>query len=159
MSKYGPGRRTLEFSPERLALVLLGILGVAVTIQSARLSLGNLHAPGPGFMPFLLGASMILLSILSYLEIPPAAGGKKETPWRAEKPILLIFGGLLLYLALLDLLGFYVTTFSLLVYLMRSCGEKQYRRCLWVSGVTVAVVYVVFFKLFIIPFPEGLWGL
>jgi putative tricarboxylic transport membrane protein len=110
-------------------------------------------------MPFLLGIAMVLLSGRSYLEISPIAAGEKMNDGQEKRPILLIFGGLILYLALMDLLGFYVSTFLLLIYLMRTCGEKQYWRSLWISGITVIVVYVVFYKLFIIPFPEGLLGI
>jgi len=148
-----------KFSWEASALVFFMVLGAAVMVQAARLSLGNLYNPGPGFMPFLLGGSMVLLSILSYLEISPVANGERAGDWQEKKPILLILGGLILYLVLVDLLGFWGSTFFLLVYLMRTCGEKRYRRCLWISGVTVIAVYWVFYRLFIIPFPEGLLGI
>ena len=159
MSQDAAKSKNRKFSWEPFTLVLFIVLGGAVMAQSARLSLGNLHNPGPGFVPFFLGMAMVLLSVLSYLEISPIAAGEKMNDGREKKPILLIFGGLILYLALMDLLGFYVSTFLLLMYLMRTCGEKQYWRSLWISGVTVVVVYLVFFKLFIIPFPEGLLGI
>ncbi|MBP1723967.1 MAG: tripartite tricarboxylate transporter TctB family protein [Deltaproteobacteria bacterium] len=159
MSRDTAKRKNWKFGWEHFALVLFIVLGGAVMTQSTRLSLGNLHNPGPGFMPFLLGIAMVLLSGRSYLEISPIAAGEKMNDGQEKKPILLIFGGLILYLALMDLLGFYVSTFLLLIYLMRTCGEKQYWRSLWISGITVIVVYVVFYKLFIIPFPEGLLGI
>jgi hypothetical protein len=79
--------------------------------------------------------------------------------WKEEKPILFIFGGLILYLFLMNVLGFYVSTFLLLMYLIRACGLKEGWRSVWISAVTVIVVYVVFYKLFIIPFPEGVLGI
>ena len=144
---------------DRLVLILFVILGGGVVILSARLSLGNLHNPGPGFMPFLLGISMVFLSVLSCLEISPVAADEKKKSWHEEKPILFIFAGLIIYLSLMDLLGFYITTFLLLGYLMRVCGEERYRRIFWISGATVVVVYGVFSKIFLIPFPEGFLGI
>jgi putative tricarboxylic transport membrane protein len=154
-AKYDSMRLTLD----RLVLILFIVLGGGIMAQSVNLSLGNFHNPGPGFMPFILGFSMILLSLLSYVESRPEADRQKMNLWEEEKPILIIFGGLVLYLFLMNVLGFYVPTFLLLMYLMRSCGEKKHWRSLWISVVTVIIVYVVFYKLFIIPFPEGVWGI
>jgi hypothetical protein len=149
-------RKESQFSWERLSLVLFILLGGGVITQSAWLSLGNLHNPGPGFVPFFLGATMILLSVLSYWGSAPGEAGEKKSDGHEKKPILLLLGGLILYLALMELLGFYVSTFLLLVFLMRTCGEKRFGRSLWISGLTMIVVYLVFYRLFIIPFPEGL---
>jgi len=149
----------MRLNLDRVALFVFVVIGIGVIVQSTRLSLGNLHNPGPGFMPLLLGVSMVILSVLSCLEISPAFPKEKTNFWEEHKSILQIFVGLVLYLALAEVLGFYVTTFLLLMYLMRSCGENRYGRSFWISGITVIIVYVVFYKLFIIPFPEGVLGI
>jgi putative tricarboxylic transport membrane protein len=150
---------SMRLSLDRLVLILFIVLGGGIMAQSVNLSLGNFHNPGPGFMPFILGFSMILLSLLSYVESRPEADRQKMNLLKEEKPILLIFGGLILYLFLMNILGFYVSTFLLLMYLIRACGLKEGWRSVWISAATVIVVYVVFYKLFIIPFPEGVLGI
>ena len=149
----------MRLTLDRLVLILFIVLGGGIMAQSVNLSLGNFHNPGPGFMPFILGFFMILLSLLSYVESRPEADRQKMNLWEEEKPILIIFGGLVLYLFLMNVLGFYVPTFLLLMYLIRACGRKRAGGVVWISVVTVIIVYVVFYKLFIIPFPEGVWGI
>ncbi len=149
----------MRFNPERLVLILFVVLGGGIMAQSLNLSLGNFHNPGPGFMPFILGFSMVLLSLLSYLESRSKPNCEKMNLWEAEKPILLIFGGLILYLGVMNVLGYSFSTFLLLIYLMRACGLRNGWRRVWISAVTVIVVYIVFYRLFIIPFPEGVLGI
>jgi hypothetical protein len=92
-----------------------------VIVESLRLSLDDIHNPGPGFMPFALGISLLLLSLLVFLvpgEKPKEAGLNRE----ALKRNLLILAGLVIYMLLFKPLGFYLTTFLLLVYLMKLSG-------------------------------------
>ena len=62
------------------------ILGMGMCIGSIKLKLGNFHTPGPGFMPFLSGASLgifgLILIVLNYFcEI--RGMGKKQRMKRA----------------------------------------------------------------------------
>jgi hypothetical protein len=66
---------------------------------------------------------------------------------------------LIAYLLLFKVLGFYVDTFLLMVYLIKISGEKGYKRPLLVSLLTMAVTYLLFYKLLFIPFPQGLLGI
>ncbi|MCX5820051.1 MAG: tripartite tricarboxylate transporter TctB family protein [Deltaproteobacteria bacterium] len=149
----------MKWTADRIVLILFIVLGGGVMAQSVRLSLGTLHNPGPGFLPFFLGLSMVVLAGLSYLEPPQKGTTVEKKFWKEEKPILFIAGGLLLYLALMKVLGFYLDTLLLIVYLMRCFGERRYRRSFTLSVAIVVVVYLIFYKLFIIPFPEGIFGL
>jgi hypothetical protein len=136
------------------------LLGIFVMMESRNLSLGDGHAPGPGFVPFFLGVSMAGLSLLSF--IAPDTGIPGDAfwnDWRKGRNILLVFASLVLYLGFLKLLGFYVATFFLLVGLMKLSGEEGYKRCVVCSLFTIVVIYWVFYKLFIIPFPPGILSL
>jgi len=105
-------------------------------------------------MPFALGIVLLLLSLLVVL-VP----GKKpkEAVWdrNALKRNLLILAGLLVYMLLFKPLGFYLATFLLLVYLMKLSGEKKLKRSLAISFITVFLIYIVFYRLLVIPFPQG----
>jgi hypothetical protein len=126
-----------------------------VIVESLRLSLDDIHNPGPGFMPFALGISLLLLSLLVFLvpgEKPKEAGWN----WDALKRNLFILAGLLIYMLLFKPLGFYLATFLLLVYLMKLSGEKGLKRSVVISFVTVFLIYIVFYRLLVIPFPQGI---
>jgi putative tricarboxylic transport membrane protein len=144
----------------RAVSIVFLILSCLVMIESVRLKLNTIHNPGPGFMPFSLGLSLALLSILSFF-FPDL---RKKGPafwndWRRGQSTFYVFAGLIAYLLLFKLLGFYVGTFLLMVYLIKISGEKGYKRLLLVSLLTMAVTYLLFYKLLFIPFPQGVLGI
>jgi len=49
-----------------------------------------------------------------------------------------------------------LATFLLLVYLMKLSGEKGLKRSVVISFVTVFLIYIVFYRLLVIPFPQGI---
>ena len=106
-------------------------------------------------MPFVLGITLLLLSLLVVL-MP----GKKprETVWHrnALKRNLLILVSMPIYMLLFKPLGFYLATFLLLVYLMKLSGEKGLKKSVAISFVTVFLIYIVFYRLLVIPFPQGI---
>lgn len=144
----------------RVVSIAFLILSCLVMIESVRLKLNTIHNPGPGFMPFFLGLSLAILSILSLL----FGNLRKKEPvfwkgWQKGQSTLYIFAGLIAYLLLFKVLGFYVDTFLLMVYLIKISGEKGYKKPLFVSLLTMAVTYLLFCKLLFIPFPQGLLGI
>lgn len=145
---------------DRLASVVLLILSSLVMIESIRLKLDNIHNPGPGFMPFFLGLSLALLSILS-LFFPDARTKVAAfwNDWQRGKSTFYIFAGSIAYLLLFKILGFYIDTFLLMLYLLKLSGEKGYKRPLLVSLLTMVVTYLLFYKLLFIPFTRGILGI
>ena len=111
-------------------------------------------------MPFFLGLSLAFLSILSFF-FPDRR--KKEpafwSGWRRGQSTYFMLAGLIAYLLLFRVLGFYIATFLLMVYLIKISGEKGYRRPFFVSLLTMVVTYLLFYKLLFIPFPQGFLGI
>lgn len=135
------------------------MLAVLVMIESVRLSLDTIHSPGPGFVPFFLGLSLAVLSLLSLLV--PDQQVKTEAfwnNWERGRNIFLIFAGLGIYLLLLRSAGFFIGTFLLMIYLMKFSGEKGYKRAVVTSALTMVFIYFLFYKLLSIPFPKGMVG-
>jgi len=133
------------------------IFSCLIMVESVRLKLDDVHNPGPGFMPFFLGLSLAVLSIL-FLSFPDPRrkGAAFWNDWQRGKSTFYIFAGLTVYLLLFKILGFYIDTFLLMVFLQKFSGEKGYRRPLLISLLTTGVTYVLFYKLLFIPFPQGL---
>ena len=145
---------------DRVASIVFFILSVYVILDSITYSLGNLHNPGPGFVPFFLGIVMALLTVISFWI--PDKRENKTAFWnnrRKGKNIFFIILGLVIYVLLINILGFYIESFLLMVYLMRLSGESEYKRIVLISIPTIVVVYIVFDKLLIIPFPRGILGI
>jgi hypothetical protein len=133
-----------------------GLLGILVVIRSVGLSLGTPRQPGPGFVPFLLGLALIALPLLALLErrSRPASESGRGRPGS----VLATAVGFGLYVLVLDRLGFYLASFLLLVLLTRVAGERRYGRAVAAAAISLLVVYLLFDRVFLIPFPPGLLG-
>jgi len=140
--------------------IIFLILSCLAMMSSVRLRLNNVHNPGPGFMPFFLGFSLAVLSILS-LFFPDFRnkGVALWKDWQRGRSTFYIFIGLVAYLLLFKILGFYIDTFLLMFSLQKVSGEKGYKRPLLVSLLTMGITYLLFYKLLFIPFTQGLFGI
>lgn len=80
-------------------------------------------------MPFFLGLSLAILSILSlFFPDPRKKVAAFWNDWQRGQTIFYIFAGLIVYLLLFKILGFYIDTFLLMVYLLKLSGEKGYEK-------------------------------
>jgi hypothetical protein len=129
-------------------------------IESVRLRIDNVQEPGPGFVPFFLGLTLAVLSTLSLiLPYPQKKGAAFWNDWQNGRSIISIFTGLVVYLLLFKILGFYIDTFLLMIFLLKMFGESGYKRPLLISLLTVGATYLLFHKLLFIPFPKVLLGI
>jgi hypothetical protein len=145
---------------DRIVSAVFLVFSCLIMIESVRLKLDDIHEPGPGFFPFFLGLTLAVLTILS-LFFPDLR--KKEVlfwkDWQRGKSTLYVFVGLIAYLLLFRILGFYIDTFLLMFFLQKVSGEKGYRRPFLVSLLTMGITYLLFYKLLFIPFTRGLLGI
>jgi hypothetical protein len=138
------------------------ILGICICTASFKLGMGDLHRPGPGFMPFLAGAllgvcGIVLLASTIFNE------EKKITPGKAVekknwKMILYTLVALFCYALLLQPVGFYTTTTLFLFFLFKLSTPKKWIAPLTSTAITVSVSYIIFSLLLKIQFPGGIIG-
>jgi len=156
---FGPKRRDMK-KYDIIPIIFWMALSIFMMVLSIRLGLGKSHNPGPGFMPFLLGLLLILIS--SYLFLNSIV--KKENGDRRIKDkqgqinfikIGLVSASLFVYALVLDRLGYLIGTFLLLTILFRSVGLKRWTSLLIISALTVLITYFVFTS-FGLRFPEGI---
>ncbi|HSE85218.1 MAG TPA: tripartite tricarboxylate transporter TctB family protein [Candidatus Binatia bacterium] len=115
-----------------------GLFWLAIAIffaadSFARLKLGTLHQPGPGFFPFWAGVALALLSLISLFRSLKKRDMLSLCGLKSSK-LLLVTGALLAYLLLLDTLGFLTVTFLFLLLLFR----LEYRR--WGFSAVLALI-------------------
>jgi len=128
---------------------------------SYKYGLGKLNNPGPGFLPFLLGTILFLISS-SLLARPLLFGkGDKKGSVKEKKSgenlgkILITFVSLFAYTFLLELLGYLIGTFLLLIILFWCAGIKRWSFVLTISALTVLATYFLFSYL-AVRFPMGI---
>jgi putative tricarboxylic transport membrane protein len=141
-------------------------LGIGICIGSIKLKLGNLNTPGPGFLPFLSGASLGLFGlILTFLatragleERENVKGQKNLVNWdwkRVINPLITLFI-LVVYVLALEPLGFLLTTFICLLLLFKLPEPKEWLMPLVLSFSATAFSYLLFSVWLQCQFPKGL---
>ncbi len=166
--------RRLARSP--LVCVFL-LLGVALCYAATRLSMRTLDGgPGPGLLPAALGALMTVLALWVLWSEPPRVGsvgsvgpvGPGGTGELSGAPrfsalptrVAAMAGGLALYAAVLEALGFVIATAALVGGLLALFNERNRGRLAALGLAGAAGAYWVFHTLLRVPLPAdpaGLW--
>ena len=132
--------------------------GLFVMVESYRLSLGTLRKPGEGLLPFLGGAGVALLSIILLISPSIRASIKtveKELPTRYAN-LLIVLLGLLVYVLLLEWLGFLISTFLLMGFFLRAIEPKKWWVLFLTSFISSLLAWVVFKVWLGIQLPMGI---
>lgn len=137
-------------------------LAIVICYGSVRLSLGDLNQPGPGFFSFLAGAFIGILSFIVILQSFKERNGATtksfwEHPQQAKKTAYVLIA-LILYTVGMHYLGFVLSTFLFLGFLLRGIFPQPWRLVLIASSLATAVVYLIFTHWLLVPFPTGILG-
>jgi putative tricarboxylic transport membrane protein len=139
-------------NPDRSsALICLGF-AIAVGIEAFRLGPGKLGTPGPGLTPLFYASVLAFLSLILFLR----SRGASNLPaivlrWRSILSILAI---LLVYGLTIELLGYVICTFLVMILLLRRGGVSWIGSFLFSGGATV-VVNLLFVRWLAVPLPIG----
>lgn len=143
-------------------LPILFWIGFSLLVMSFsyKLGLGGFHNPGPGFMPFLVGLLLFVISFYPLIKFLCKTGGETNVEEKRSqanlKKIALVVGSLFAYALLLENLGYLITTSLLLFLLFSSMGSKKWWSALMASVLTALVTYYGF-TFFGVLFPAGIW--
>ena len=146
------------------AAISLFVFGGITAAPSLQLPLGAPRMPGSGFFPLVLGLALMALAaghgVHIYRARPKAAA--VETPAAPAAPggdgatrrVVLFVAGVIAAVALLQPLGYVLSSFLLMLVLLRILGLR-----LWYSVaialLSAAACYVVFVRWLKIPLPSG----
>ena len=132
----------------------------AVCAESLRLKVGNFHAPGPAFLPFFAGALLGILSLISLAQTWREKEAEEAGPWVGIPFVKLglLLGVLFVYTALLDVLGFILGTFLLLLFLFRVVEPVGWKTVVLVTLLTMGGTYLLFGILIESSLPKGFLG-
>lgn len=145
---------------------VLAITGFALTFgfegDIANYRYGAGGWPRALFAAMLLFATIQLLATLRALNRDGDGGNAAEG---CDDAASVVIGGLplrtvavpVIYIALLQPVGFFVATPPFLAAVMMSMGERRPLHILLVTGLIYAIVILVFIKLLYVPLPVGTW--
>jgi putative tricarboxylic transport membrane protein len=142
------------------------LLGIGMCLGSIKLKLGDFHAPGAGFLPFVAGALLAIFGLILMFsfrvsqtrEEKDAESRKDLTKQRGKNflnPLLTVVI-LLGYILLLEPLGFLLTTFICLLLLFKLSEPRKWVTPLVLSSATAMLSYLVFSVWLQCQLPKGL---
>jgi hypothetical protein len=136
--------------------------GTIISLAALRYDLGTLASPGTGFMPFLAGLTMVLLSLIGLgygtLRRKEGAGWNPPLRGRQWKKPLLVLAALFAYSIMLNNLGFSLCTALFIGFLLRSVKPQKWPVVICGSVFTAIGAYGIFEMWLKAQLPKGPWG-
>jgi hypothetical protein len=140
------------------AALFLLVLSVGAGIMAFRLGLGGIHNPGPGLIPFGTAGLLGIMSIGLLLKNLPTSQTRREAGiFRGVQwgTLILVLSSLLVYAMVLNLLGFTIATFLLMVLLLKGIGGQKLWRSLALAALIVIGNHLIFVFWLGCLFPKG----
>ncbi len=144
---------------DRIGLYCFLAFSIFVCEESWRLGLGNLHLPGPGFLPFGASAIIVVLAIIRLMLGRKQRVASKEPFFIKERlvkfltVVAIIFGyGLMLYY-----IGFFLCTLLFVGISVRAIEPKKWWIVIGVSLGSAIVAWLLFDYWLMVPVPKGIW--
>jgi putative tricarboxylic transport membrane protein len=150
---------------EMVVGIVIFIFGGITALLSLRMPIGTFRMGGTGMFPLFLGILLMILSGIFVLKIffqGKEGQVKKEASIESsESPIQLILflGSMALATLFFNQLGYPLTSFLLMVALLRILGIKRWGLNILISVVTAVGSYFLFVKWLDIPMPKGWIGI
>jgi len=147
------------------AAISMFVFGAITAVLSLQLPLGALRMPGSGFFPFTLGLALMALAaghgIQLHLARPKATARRDSaSPAAPEgngatRRVALFVAGVIAAVALLQPLGYTLSSFLLMLALLQILGIRRWYSSLAIALGSAVVCHIVFVRLLQIPLPSG----
>ena len=138
------------------------LVGGATTGASFYYGIGSLSTPGPGFITFLAGALLTLLSLLLIIVSGRNTGFKSSLRqlWEGKQPqkAFYVLFLLVMYMLILTPVGFLLATFVLLLFLFRVQGKYSMKMVTFISALTTFLAFIFFDQWLGVQLPRGFMG-
>ena len=148
--------KTLAAGVSALFWVAVGLL---TCYGATRLGLGSVTEPGVGFIFFWSGLILVILSLIVLADsIRSSEDTVREMGEMNWAKIALVLLSLLLYAFFLERLGFVLTTFVLMSFLLGCIEGTNWVRSAGVAAAAALASYAIFELWLKIRLPKGLFG-
>ncbi len=148
----------------RVGSIFWLVVGIYALVQAFRLGLGHVNNPGAGFIFFWAASFLIILAVIDLVvsaKKQEREEDKKEALWAGLRwrRVLLVVVVLSTYIYFLNSLGFWISTFLLLVFLYKWVEPAKW----WISVVGALITLLLSFAIFklwlAVEFPKGFLGI
>ena len=145
--------------------IIIFLFGGATVLLSLKMPIGTFRMAGTGLFPLCLGILLMILSGLFILKLfygkKTSSAKEKTAPevFRSAGQVVLFLGVMVLATLCFNTLGYPLTAFLLMAFLLRTLGIKRWIFNLSLSLGTSVASYVLFVLWLKIPLPKGWIGL
>jgi putative tricarboxylic transport membrane protein len=122
--------------------------------QSVVLSVGSPRHPGPGFFPFCLSLFLIFIAVIIFFQGLKKKPNPPETGLRRSR-VAIALGAIILYAFILEPVGYLISTFFLILLLLRIMVKKAWWYAPGVACVVTLVSYLLFRVWLQVLLPSG----
>ncbi len=132
--------------------VVVVALGAAALVGSLSLGAGSAGSPGTGTWPLLISLAMIVLG----LALLPAARRTSDAE-RFTRPSLMVLvgiGTMVVFVALISVIGFEIPAALLAFVWLRFLGQESWRSSIITSLAVVVAFYLIFVAALAVPIPH-----
>jgi putative tricarboxylic transport membrane protein len=138
-----------------VAWVFFVCFAIVAFYEAAKLPFGKTNAPGAGFFPTVLAALLALVSVIGLVAALRDGHEKSHEARLVLKKILLTVAALLAFAFMFEHVGYLVTTFLFVAFVLRAVEGKSWVQA-GVVGLSASLVsYVIFGLLLGAPLPAG----
>lgn len=142
---------------------VLALLSIYLMWKSMELEIGFIKGEGPGggAWPFWLSAVMLVCTgVIAFnwyrRTSPPSRSEEPLLDNYGKKMLLMVGGGLLGFIALIDIFSMYGAMFFFLVYYLKFLGRHTWKLTMTMAVVTPIVFFFFFEALMRITMPKGM---
>ena len=142
-----------------ISAVALLALALAALLEAGKLPFGAFNSPQPGFFPLILAIFLAFFSVLLLAqEISQTDGESGAFPGGVAlwKRIALAIGALVAFGLLFETLGYILSTFLFIAFLLRAVERQKWWLVVVVAFCTSLVIYLLFGLLLNSPLPAGI---
>lgn len=140
--------------------IVLGGVGVFFLIYSRQYDFGSLASPGEAVFPTLIALVVLLMAgwlfLTSFLGRGSGQEEKKEMVPGNGRKVLILTVVIVLALLMIEIVGFFTTSFALVLLCCRFLGVKEWCRAIGIAAGATVGAYLIFGLWLKVSFPVGL---
>jgi putative tricarboxylic transport membrane protein len=149
-----PEKDSVRRSDAIFGAALLG-LALAILLGASQLPFGRLNSPQPGFFPLILAVLLAVFSLPLLAQAREDRSGAFLAP-KNWKRIGFTTGALLVFALLFERLGYILSTFIFMAFLLRAVEGHGWWSIVTVAFATSLACYLIFGLLLNTPLPLGI---
>lgn len=138
----------------KIVYAILFLISIFFVAGSLSLGLGNLHEPGPGFMPFLAGVVLCALSVWALIQNPKIVpiGNSKIFKGHQVRKTFFVYASVIFYMITIKYIGYVISTFAFMLFLFKGIEPQKWSNAILYSILSTGLSYLIFVYLLKVQF-------